>query len=159
MVLELDQAMEYFAGLVLETKGIDLQKIPGSGAAGGFSGGLLAFLGANIISGSEFVFNLLNFDQKLQEADLVITGEGRIDIQTFNNKMVKRVLDRAIIFNKPVYGICGSIDLEQVELDKMNFKWIEPMAKKVEEIKNCMANPICYLDRSVRSLMEIIRKA
>lgn len=159
VVLELDRAMEYFAGLILETRGVDLQKVPGSGAAGGFSGGLLAFLGAEVVSGSDLVFELLDFDEKIQSADLVITGEGRIDLQTFNNKLVKRILDRAAVFNKPVYGICGSVDLDPESLEGMSFKWVEPMARRVEEIKNCMANPVCYLNRTAYNLMEVIRKA
>jgi len=156
-VNELDEAMRKFANWILTHKKIDLQQIPGSGAAGGFSGGMHTFLDAKLISGSELLLGLLEFDQKVQSADLVITGEGRIDSQSFNNKLVSKVLEKSSLFNKPVYGICGSISLSIDEQKKMNFKHIEPMARKTEEIRNCIANPYFYLGQAASRLLSIIK--
>ena len=68
--------------------------VPGSGAAGGLAGGLAA-VGARLVPGFDFVASRLGFDERLAEADLVVTGEGRVDATSFTGKVVGRVVERA----------------------------------------------------------------
>jgi glycerate kinase len=76
----------------LDNFGININSYPGSGAAGGIGGGSLFFLNSVIKKGIDLIFDLTNFDKHLQECDLVISGEGKIDSQTMSGKVVKGVV-------------------------------------------------------------------
>ena len=82
MVSELDAALGRFAEVVRRDLGIDVEHLPGAGAAGGLGAGLVAFTGAHLGPGAEMMMQALKFDERLKGAGLVITGEGRLDSQT-----------------------------------------------------------------------------
>lgn len=106
----LDKGLRNFAEVVLQTKGIDLQSVPGSGAAGGMGGGLLAFLNAKLQPGIETILKMANFEEALANASLVITGEGRIDSQTTMGKALSGILTMSQAQNVPVVAIGGSVE-------------------------------------------------
>jgi glycerate 2-kinase len=82
-----------------------------TGAAGGLAGGLWAAFGAHLVPGSAFVLGVLGFDRRLEEADAVITGEGRIDSQTHAGKLVGEVARRCRAADVPCHAIAGEIAL------------------------------------------------
>lgn len=85
----------------------DPRQVDGSGAAGGFAGGMWARFGADLRSGAEFVLDAVGFDDALRQADLVVVGEGRLDGQSRAGKIVSAILDRS--GNIPVVAIVGSV--------------------------------------------------
>ena len=85
--------------------------LPGSGAAGGLAGGLAA-AGGRLVSGFDLVADRLGLDERLQEADLVVTGEGRLDETSFTGKVVGRVLDRAATAGTDALVVAGDIAVE-----------------------------------------------
>ena len=89
--------------------GINVARIPGSGAAGGLAGGLAA-LGAKLIPGFDIVAEENGFDEAIKQHDLVITGEGLFDDTSFDGKVVGSVLDYAIEANTKALAIVGDID-------------------------------------------------
>ncbi|MBD9198015.1 MAG: glycerate kinase [Clostridiales bacterium] len=93
--------------------------VPGAGAAGAFGAGILAFLDGTICPGIEAVLDLVDFDGKLKDCDLVITGEGRFDSQSIRGKVVSGVSRRAKRQGVPVAVIAGSVaeDVESVSAD------------------------------------------
>ena len=109
-VLALDRGLRHAAGLIEKTLGIPVSDIPGSGAAGGCGAGLLAFFGAGLNSGIDAVLDAVRFDELVEDADLVITGEGRFDSQSSGGKTVSGVTERASRARIPVAVICGSAD-------------------------------------------------
>jgi glycerate kinase len=92
-----------------------------TGAAGGLSGGLWATFGARLVPGSAFVLGLLGFDRRLEEADAVITGEGRIDSQTREGKLAGEVARRCRSSDVPCHAIAGEIALDPSEEDALGF--------------------------------------
>jgi glycerate kinase len=86
MVAQLDAALGNFADVVSRNLGAEIRDVPGSGAAGGLGGGIMAFLGGQLRPGVDIVLDTLRFDAKLDGTDLVITGEGGMDFQTVYNK-------------------------------------------------------------------------
>lgn len=108
-VQKLEASLTRFHDLVLQTTGIDMQLIPHGGAAGGTAAGLSALLGANTVNGIEQFLDLTRFDAALAQADLVITGEGSIDMQTLDGKAPFGVAMRAKKKNRPVIALAGSI--------------------------------------------------
>lgn len=109
MVQILDRNLEHYAQIIKEQLGLDLKDIPGSGAAGGIGAGLLAFTNAELKTGVETILDTVKFDQMQEEADLIITGEGRIDSQSLYGKVPMGVVKRAVKQAKPVLAIVGSI--------------------------------------------------
>lgn len=94
-VRQLDRGLRNLAERTEQEIGMDLKDIPGMGAAGGFALPFVAFMGAEIRSGIEFVLDVLRFDEKLVGSDLVITGEGRTDAQSAMGKAISAVARRA----------------------------------------------------------------
>ncbi|MGD9931532.1 MAG: glycerate kinase [Mangrovibacterium sp.] len=116
MIPVLEKNLGHFANLIFQKKGLDLRRRAGMGAAGGINLALCGFLKAEIVPGAEFVLDTLGFDNQMQTADLVITGEGRIDAQTANNKAPFVVACRAKKQGIPIVAIGGEITPEGAAL-------------------------------------------
>ena len=109
LVHELDQALEQFAHLTAQSTGQDMQNQPGAGAAGGLGFAALAWMGARMRPGVEVVAQLANLEQAVAQADLVFTGEGRMDAQTLQGKTPWGVMRIAKEHHVPVIAITGSL--------------------------------------------------
>lgn len=112
MVTELEKGLKNWAKIIFSETGKQLESINGGGAAGGISIPLIAFYNAEIVPGADFVLNQLNFEEHVKWADIVVTGEGKIDSQTLNNKAPFVVAKVARKFNKPVFAIGGKVEME-----------------------------------------------
>lgn len=109
-VEELDKGMLHLAGLISETFGKRIDNLPGAGAGGGMGGGCVAFLQAVISPGIDLIMDFLQFRETLQGADLVITGEGKMDEQTLFGKVPVGIARVAASQNIPVIALTGQID-------------------------------------------------
>lgn len=112
MVADLDEALCNYAQVIHKDLGKDVAQMPGAGAAGGMGAGLAAFLNAELRSGIEMVLDAADFDAALDGADLVITGEGKLDDQTAYGKTIGGVLERASAKGVPVVAIAGSVSAD-----------------------------------------------
>ncbi len=108
-VEELDRGLQNLGRRIQEDLGIDVNTMPGAGAAGGLGAGLHAFLGARLCKGIDLIFDLVGLPNKLSGADLVLTGEGQIDCQTVFGKAPAGVGAAAKAQNIPCFAIAGSI--------------------------------------------------
>lgn len=109
MVERLDQGLLHMAVIARRDLGIDVLDLPGAGAAGGMGGGMVAFLGSRLEMGIETVLNTVGFNDLLQGADLVISGEGKIDTQSLRGKVVIGVARRTKKMDVPLLAIVGDI--------------------------------------------------
>ncbi len=109
MVQQLDACLGRFAEVVLTCQGKDIDATPGAGAAGGLGGAFLAFANARLKSGIDIVLDAVEIERHLAGADLVITGEGRIDSQTVRGKTPVGVSRRAQKAGVPVIALAGSV--------------------------------------------------
>lgn len=105
----LDRGLRNFRRIVLEQFGVDPDGSPGSGAAGGLAAGLVALLAAKIVSGFDLYRTMVRLDRKIANCDVVMTGEGRLDEQTFRGKAAFRLAGLALQWGKPVVFITGSL--------------------------------------------------
>jgi glycerate kinase len=110
-VLVLDRALGHYAAVVHRDLGVDVRATAGAGAAGGLGAGLLAFTGARIRPGAEVVMDAVRLRDRLAEAELAITGEGRLDEQSLHGKAVAAVVGAAREAAVPAVVICGSADV------------------------------------------------
>lgn len=109
MVERLDAGLAHLAAVIERDLGARVADIPGAGAAGGMGAGCMAFLGAEMRSGIEAVLDLVDFDAQIDSADLVITGEGRIDSQSVHGKVISGIAKRTQPRGVPLVAIVGSI--------------------------------------------------
>ncbi|MBV7404185.1 glycerate kinase [Enterobacter sp. ENT03] len=109
MIARLDNALHHYAKIIQRDLDVDVLTLAGGGAAGGMGAGLYAFCGAELRRGIEIVTDALHLAEHVADADLVITGEGRIDSQTVHGKVPVGVAKVAKKYHKPVIGIAGSL--------------------------------------------------
>ena len=109
MVETLDYGLRNFGTVTERFSGRSVIGIRGAGAAGGMGAGMLAYLNAELVPGAELLLDAMRFDEITAGADLVITGEGRIDEQTLMGKLPVRVLRRASALGIPTVALGGSM--------------------------------------------------
>jgi glycerate 2-kinase len=111
----LDKGLENLAQIFQRDFNINIQEKQGSGAGGGIGGGAAAFLNAQICSAADWILDITGIDEKLKTANILITGEGKIDSQTWQGKLISRLVERANKFSIPSILICGTMqDVEQI---------------------------------------------
>jgi glycerate 2-kinase len=123
MFTSIEESMTHLARLCREQLGNDFSNTPGAGAAGGLGFGLLAFCQGSLQPGFEAVARLMDLDTKAAGADLVITGEGRLDAQSLHGKAPYEIARLAARHGKPVIGFAGLVEAELPE-----FKACVPIA-------------------------------
>lgn len=129
MVCRLDEGMASFAQVVGAKYDINIVPIEGAGAAGGMGGAFRAFLNATLKKGIDMVLDAIGFDAMITEADLVVTGEGKVDFQTAKGKTAAGVLARAKRAGIPVIAIGGCVEMCD-SLEKMGFAGIYPILEE-----------------------------
>jgi glycerate kinase len=109
-VEELDAALAHYAAVIERDLGKRVAEVPGAGAAGGIGAGLIAFLDAELRPGAQLVAEVVGLEKRIAAADLVVTGEGRLDAQTAYGKTVATVARLARAQGRPVVALAGRVD-------------------------------------------------
>ncbi len=154
-VTELDAALEHYADIVRRDLGRSVGEVPGAGAAGGLGAGLLAFTQARISSGIDIVIRLTGLVDHVAEANLVLTGEGRMDGQTRFGKTPFGVASVARAAGTPVIGIAGSVG-EGVEELVEYFDAIIPVIGRVAPLSEVLAEAASNVERTCANVGRLI---
>ena len=150
MVEELDRGLRHFADIMQKCAGLDVADMSGAGAAGGLGAAFIAFLNAKLKRGADMVLDAVGFDEHIQNADLVITGEGKIDFQTMSGKLPAAVAERADAQDIPVVAICGSSDVDFLPI----FQNIYPVTLEGTPLNEAM-NPETARKNIIRTVEDI----
>jgi glycerate kinase len=129
MVTRLDAGMASLAKVIEDKYALDVVPVAGAGAAGGMGGAFYAFLQATLKKGIDMVLDAIDFDATIHGADLVITGEGKVDFQTAKGKTAAGVLARAKKQHIPVIAIGGCVEMCD-SLMQMGFAGIYPILEE-----------------------------
>jgi glycerate kinase len=143
--------------IIIRECGIDLLEVPGSGAAGGLGGAFKAFLNARLSKGIDMVLDAIGFDQAIQDADLIITGEGKIDSQTSKGKVISGITERARKHGIPVIAIAGICDIDEEQARQLGLAAgfaIGPRPQNESDLKAAMQP-----ETASRNISETIAKA
>lgn len=146
-----DQAIQDF----YEKVSLATLQIKGAGAGGGIAGGLCAFAQANIVSGIDTCLDLIDFDKKVADADLVIVGEGRLDNQSFAGKAPIGVAKRTPV-GVPVIAICGSLAEDLPSLPFENIQAAFSILEKSEPLEDSLKNASLYLERTAANIGRLL---
>ncbi len=145
MVRLLDNNLKHFSAVIEKEFGRSQHTLQGTGAAGGLGYGLVTFLNANLVSGIDFLIDVLNIDAKIKESDIVITGEGKMDTQTSNNKAPWGIMQLAKRHSKKVCGIAGYVEPDAEDDLSNHFDYIYSLVDEQTSIAESMSNPAFYL--------------
>ena len=159
-VERLDNGLKHFSEVV--SKSMDAveyhAQTPGAGAAGGLGFGLMAFLSARLVSGIDMVLDAIGFDSIIKDADLIITGEGRIDSQTLAGKTPYGVLQRAKYQGIPVVAIGGSIQFDTEDAKGVGFATVLQVTPPGMPLQDAM-NPEIASENICRAVLCLIQSA
>jgi glycerate kinase len=151
--------LQRLADMVKRDLGCDYREVPGAGAAGGLGFGLMSFCGAKLQSGFDLVAEVTGLRKRIEHADLIITGEGRLDAQTLHGKGPAGVAEMARALGKPVVGIGGTVESREALLKNFDAIWeVRPpemplataMAHAADLLENCAARNAGTLERMAR---------
>ena len=138
-VARLDAGLAQVARVVRAQTGIDLQALPGSGAAGGAAGGLAALLGAELTPGAPLVLEAMGFAARLDGAALCVTGEGRIDETTSSGKAPVAVAAACAGAGVPCVALCGEVDLGPAAIRRLGFTAALAIGRRVRGLDAALA--------------------
>lgn len=151
-VLQLDAAITHWLTISAHSTGIDALNTPGGGAAGALAAGLMAYTNARIESGIDLLLDYTGFDQALENAALVITGEGKLDAQSMAGKGPVGVARRAKARGIPVIALAGTIDATGEALNEAGITAAWPIVDSVMTLPDALKNGAELLERAAYRL-------
>jgi len=156
MVEVLDHALGRYAEVIQQYLGIEVREIAGAGAAGGLAAGLVAFCGAEIRSGASLVLQMLRFEEYLGAADIIFTGEGRLDCQIEFGKAISGVALLAEKHQIPVVAFTGWLSIEPDGLAARGVRGVVPILPGPMSEEEAMANAGELLQAAAERTMRLL---
>ena len=152
----LDEAMAHFARVTSETLENDYMNIPGAGAAGGLGYAFLAYTGAALTPGIELILDAVGLEEELSGADVVVTGEGRLDFQTAMGKAPVGVARLAKKYNAKVIAFAGSVTKEATACNKEGIDAFFPILRSVCTLAEAM-DPVAARNNMTATVEQVFR--
>jgi len=150
VLTELDDGLQHLASLVKATFGSDVAAAPGAGAAGGLGYGAMVFLGAQLRRGIEIVLDLTGFDAAARNADLIITGEGHLDGQSTQGKLIQGLCAR--VKGKKVIALCGKLSATQEQVASIDLAAAYCINSEERPLAEMLANTAANLEKTSAAL-------
>ena len=155
-ILLLDAGLKYFSKQLKQTLGKDFAHIAGAGAAGGMGAGTMAFLGAKLRPGIELILETTQFEQQLTNIDYIFTGEGRIDKQTLNGKLIKGICSRAAKYHIPVIGLCGALTISPEQFKKIGLQAAFSIANRPMALEGAIKQTATLLEQTAFHITRLL---
>jgi glycerate 2-kinase len=152
VVKQLDKNLEHYAAIIDRDIGIKIANVPGAGAAGGLGGGLLAFMQADLKRGVDIVIEATRLSELVADADLVITGEGKIDSQTIFGKTPIGVAKTAKNHSIPVIAIAGNAASDSNVVYEHGIDAVFSIVPGVVSLQKAFQNAEDYVERTARNI-------
>lgn len=157
MIVRLDRALAHFAQIIQRDLAVDVLQLEGGGAAGGMGAALYAFCGARLRPGIEIVTDALHLAELVADADLVITGEGRIDSQTIHGKVPVGVAKVAQRYNVPVIAIAGSLTADVGVVHQHGLDAVFSVIYSVCTLEEALANAAENVRMTARNVAAVLK--
>ena len=158
MVSALDEALAHYADIVADVMGRDVRDVPGAGAAGGLGAGLLAFAHATLEPGAPLIAEAVGLPEALGQADLVVTGEGKLDAQTLSGKVVAHVAALARQVGVPCATIAGMVEGDRDALcESLDLTTTLELMQPGEDVATSMAQVKPRLEAAGEELASCLR--
>ncbi|MDP5172889.1 MAG: glycerate kinase [Bacteroidia bacterium] len=152
----LDEGLRHFSEIIRKEQGLEIGNIQGGGAAGGISAGLSALLGATIASGFDTIATLTGLEPLLQQADWVISGEGKLDSQSLQGKVAGGVAALCLRNQKKLLLFVGKNELPEADTQKQGVTKVYAIDELARDQKDAMQNAASYLTKIARQSRSVI---
>ncbi len=146
----LDEGLQHIASLVKDQLGRDIAQTPGAGAAGGLGFGAMAFFGATLRRGIEIVLDMTGFDAAARDADLIITGEGHLDGQSAQGKLIQGLCGRA--GKTPVIALAGKLSASPDQVREIGLKAAHCINREEKPLAEMLASTAANLQKTAAEL-------
>ena len=159
MVDELDRSLAHYAQVIEKDLGKAVTHISGAGAAGGLGAGIVAFLEGELRSGIDLVLDVIQFEERISGADLLLTGEGRIDSQTVHGKAPVGVAKRAKALNAalPVIAIAGSVGEDYEAVFDHGIDAIFSVVNSVMTLEEALENGAVNVEKTLENIGRLVK--
>jgi glycerate kinase len=159
MVEVLDQGLQNYALVVKRQYNIDIGSMSGAGAAGGLGGGFVGFLKAKLKPGVDIIFSKLELEKKAQNADIIITGEGKMDFQSVMGKAPMGVAKIGKRLGIPVIGIAGTVTEEAYQLHEYGITALFSILNAPLTLSEAMDNTRAkrLIEDNIREIFRLIK--
>jgi len=147
MVKMLDEGLEHFSQIIKTQLARDVRNTAGAGAAGGLGAGCIAFLGAKLRSGIELILDYSNAETYIQNSDLIVTGEGKLDKQSLHGKVISGIAHLCKKHNKPLIALAGKTELSEQQVSTLGIKTIQSIIDVAPDEKDAITNAAFWLSR------------
>ena len=150
---ELDEGLKHLDTVFMKYFGRSVEVAPGAGAAGGMGGGCDVFLGARLVPGVDHLISTVGLDEKIAASDILITGEGRLDEQSFQGKVIGKLVDHARKHGTKLYAICGDSSMNIKDLNAMGVDRLVTLASLAGSKEEAMAHPDKFLSAAIKKIL------
>lgn len=154
---KLEEGMTHLAGIVERDLGKYLRETPGAGAAGGTGYGLMVFLDAELRPGIDLMIDITGLDRRVKAADLVVTGEGRMDSQSAHGKAPFGLLRLAKKHGKPIVAFCGGVEDEDA-LHRAGFTAVFPIVNRPMSLEEAVRDGGELLERAALRAARLMKR-
>lgn len=155
-IKQLDEGLKNISHVFIKQFGKNIQNIKGAGAAGGMGAGAMVFLNAELKSGIDLIKGLIGFDERIQGANWIITGEGKLDNQTLSGKTIQGVLTSAKKHQIPLAALCGSVSLSNENAKKLGISYSDAVINQAKNLDDAMKNSKEYLSKMATKFAETL---
>jgi glycerate 2-kinase len=155
MVRQLDDGLRNLSKVATGIFGKDISQIPGTGAAGGLGAGAIWFLNATLQEGTAIVMQQTGIEKEIENADLIITGEGKVDEQTLQGKVIKGLADLCKRYNAPLAVICGTLSISAEEIQEAGITYAVSVLNKPSTLEQAQADTFANIKDATFNLVRL----
>ena len=149
----LDKGLQNFSQVVYQQFDIDISHLSGGGAAGGIGAGLTALFGAKMQKGFDVIAQLTNLENQIKEVDWVISGEGKLDSQSLQGKVIDGIAKLCQVHQKSLTLMVGKNNLDKREISNLGIKQILSITANAKNLDDAMSNGSKYLEKMAASIL------
>ncbi len=146
-IVYLDNGLKHFGNVLQKQTGIPVAQLSGSGAAGGIGAGLVALFGAKLKSGFDTIAALTGLEEQIRAADWVISGEGKLDRQSLQGKVVDGLAKLCKQHDKPLTLFVGKNELREQDIADLGIKQVYAILAAAKDMEDAMSNGATYLEK------------
>ncbi|MCK3658691.1 glycerate kinase [Pasteurellaceae bacterium Pebbles2] len=154
---QLDRNLWHFSQVVKQDLTLDIASIPGSGAGGGIGAGLMLLPKVKLQPGIQIVIQAVNFLEQIKDADLIITGEGRMDSQSIQGKTPIGIAQAAKSLNKPVIAIVGCLEDDYEVVYQHGIDAVFPILRRIDSLSEALKNGSKNLVSTAQNVAKLIK--
>jgi glycerate kinase len=150
----LEEGLKHLDDVFIKFMGRSVAQEPGAGAAGGLGGGCDIFLGARLVSGIDYLIESIELEKAIQDADVLLTGEGSIDETSFQGKVVGKLIELSRKHGTKVYAVCGETAFSTKDVNAMGIDRLATLVDLAADKDAAIGNPSTFIPSALAKILK-----